>query len=146
MKITGMAAGFDTKARIVIFSRGCKFLSCAWRQRVNEVLEPRQYKTWTFSDNNKRYVNIDPISGESRVHLAVTWNASGGSSNPNPGQMPYQRYLFCIGSMYTPSATEEMYGSSYDDAETALRNQLSRRPLGTGDSWQVSRGACRSQF
>lgn len=114
-------------------------MSCGWRHRVDEFIEPRQVRTWSFPDN-RLYANIDPISGESRVHLAVVYNASGGSSDS--GQPPPQRYLFCVGSLYTPYATQPMYGSSYDDAERALRNQLT--PPGTGDSWGVGRGACRS--
>jgi hypothetical protein len=78
MRITGMAAGFDTRARFIIRSRGCVFLSCGMRERVNTVLSPRQYSEWRFSDRRVRYAEITPVSGESRVHFAMTY---GGNNN-----------------------------------------------------------------
>lgn len=76
MRITGMAAGFDTRARFIIRSRGCVFLSCGMRERVNVVLTPRQYSEWRFSDRNQRYAEVIPISGESRVHFAMTYGSN----------------------------------------------------------------------
>ena len=140
MKITGMAAGFDTTARIIINEQKCGVFKCSWKTPVDEFIDPRQYKTWTFSDYRKRTAQIYPTRGESRVHIAMTYTTNDNSSNSNSGQPPLQRYLFCTGSLSTPYGTEVVYANSYDDAERALRNRLGT--LGAGDGWNIGRRAC----
>jgi hypothetical protein len=75
MRITGMAAGFDTRARFQIAYRHCNSIrwNCRWKY-IDEVLEPRAYKTWTFNSHGRRFARIDSIEGESRVHIATTFD------------------------------------------------------------------------
>jgi hypothetical protein len=143
LKITGMAAGFDTQARIVIRLWGCKLFSCAWRTRVDEILQPRTFKTWTYSDGVSRTARIDPVSGDARVHLAVA--TGGAQSSPGSGQFPYQSFNFCVA--YTtndgkggPPFTRSVGANNYDEAQQKLYQELGY--AGAGMSWNVRRGAC----
>jgi hypothetical protein len=144
LRITGMAAGFDTQARIVIRLWGCKLFSCAWRTRVDEILQPRTYKTWTYSDGISRTARIDPVSGESRVHLAV---AIGAPSSSGSGQSPYQSFNFCVTEGFDgaaggrPSYTRSIWANNYDEAQQKLYQELP--PTGAGISRNIRRGACQ---
>lgn len=135
VQVAGMAAGMDTTARFQVRSLGVGLFP-SWKTRAEVVVQPREIKQWSFSKSNDYEVWLEPISGERRVHLAITYN-----TNSSSGQLPYQQYEFCIGSVYTPYSTVQMYGKDYNDAETVLRRNL--QPLGAGDSWQVGRGKCR---
>lgn len=84
MHVTGMAAGFDTVARFVIKRRKCSlFNGCSWIIYTDEMLSPRTYSHWYFSNNYKRHARIDTTSGEPRIHFAMTCNSSSNSP-PTP--------------------------------------------------------------
>ena len=143
LRITGMAAGFDTRARIVIRIYSCKVFSCAWRTRVDEMLEPRRYKTWTYSDGVRRTARIDAVSGDARVHLAVV---SDAQSSPGSWQSPYQSFNFCVdwrtndGRGGVPS-TKSVMANNSDEALKKLYQELGY--AGAGTSWNVRPGACQ---
>ncbi len=143
LKITGMAAGFDTQARIVIRLRKCKFTSCAWRTRVDEILQPRTLKTWTYRDGVSRTARIDPVGGEARVHLAVA--TADAQSSPSSGQSPYQSFNFCVTESFNDGTarsfyTRSVWANNYDEAQQKLYQELGY--AGAGMSRNVRRGAC----
>lgn len=143
MNITGMAAGFDTVAQFVIQRQKCNFIgsNCSWKTVVDTTLQPRTYSHWYFSGVRKRYSRIDTLRGEPRIHFAMTCSPS---SSPSPTPSPYTQYYLCVSSPVMPTVTYWVIASSWEEAEQILRNQLIATHPGAGNTFSISRGACRN--
>jgi hypothetical protein len=76
--ITAMAAGHDTTAHLYIRRRKCTIKwnlkrDCKYIDEYSETFSPRTYRTFSLKGRHDRIIKLTPISGESRVHLAVRY-------------------------------------------------------------------------
>jgi hypothetical protein len=137
--VTGMAAGMDTTAYLDVQRRKCSIgwftRNCKWVKEYSQTIAPRTYHQIPLRGRHDRIIRLTPTSGESRVHLGVSYIPEPGSTN---AQM-YQQFQLCASNGYDAWQNYSSVGRNLAEARSALQSRL-------GGSYSVGNSACPSRY